>query len=314
MNSVPDWNELLTNFIHAWNKGDYYTKNVEAEVDAVQQALRTRKGPPKLREWGRDLVKSWDNGDFYTKELDMSAEWAEDLLRMRLANNESGMSLRKDLIRLAHDRPDLRPALLPVLKEAGRGSASGYVEDSMMKALDALNLAYGGMDYRFSRDGKIESLSRDDLKKVSDAKWTVTQALRKIKEALDTLKDVDLGYTGQHRYGGDRTARHRLDGVRGHTLMPANVKSKLPDIGGQEDVSDPMVYVRYFSPYSGAVWLITEFDGQDEMFGWAELFPGGGELGYMSLRDLEGQERRGLPLIERDLYFRPKALSQAKRD
>jgi len=45
------------------------------------------------------------------------------------------------------------------------------------------------------------------------------------------------------------------------------------------------------------------------------LHPGGGELGYMSLRELEGLNRRGLPLVERDMYWgNPRPLSKAKRD
>jgi len=110
-------------------------------------------------------------------------------------------------------------------------------------------------------------------------------------------------------------AKHPLDGVRRHTLMPANIARRIPKMRGQEDVDDPIVYLKLFSPYSGARWLITEFDGRDEMFGWAELHPGGGELGYMSLRELEGLNRRGLPLVERDMYWgNPRPLSKAKRD
>lgn len=109
---------------------------------------------------------------------------------------------------------------------------------------------------------------------------------------------------------------HRLDGVRRHKLMPADIRAKIPPIGGQEGVDDPIVWVKFFSPYGNgaATWLVTEFDGQDEMFGWADLGYGGGELGYMSLSELEGMERRGLPLVERDTSWRPMPLSKAKRD
>lgn len=105
----------------------------------------------------------------------------------------------------------------------------------------------------------------------------------------------------------------RLDGVRGHKLMPADLKSKIPDLYAQEEEKDPMVYAKFFSPYTGATWLVTEFDGRDTMFGWADLGMGMGELGYISLSELDNLHRRGLPLVERDLYFRPKPLSQAKR-
>lgn len=46
------------------------------------------------------------------------------------------------------------------------------------------------------------------------------------------------------------------------------------------------------------------------MFGWAELFPGSGELGYISLSELEEANRRNLPLIKHDTSFRPAPLSK----
>ena len=106
---------------------------------------------------------------------------------------------------------------------------------------------------------------------------------------------------------------HRLDGIRGHKLMPADIRAKIPDIRGQESADDPVVWVKYFSPYTGALWLVTEFDGQDEMFGWADLGYGMGELGYISLSELEGLSKGMLPLVERDTSWRPVPLSKAKR-
>jgi len=97
-------------------------------------------------------------------------------------------------------------------------------------------------------------------------------------------------------------------------LMPSALKAKIPAIGSTAEDSDPIAWVKFFSPYSGGLWLITELDGQDEMFGWAELHPGMGELGYISFRELQSLKGMGgrLPLVERDLSFKPKPLSQAK--
>ena len=105
--------------------------------------------------------------------------------------------------------------------------------------------------------------------------------------------------------------------VRRHKFLTAELRKRLPALYSQEDVADPLVVVKFFSPYSGAYWLITEFDGKDRMFGWAELMPGMGELGYVSLKEIEGAVGgtgllRGLPLVERDLYFDPVPLSEAK--
>lgn len=95
--------------------------------------------------------------------------------------------------------------------------------------------------------------------------------------------------------------------------MPAAVKSKIPKLYSQENNPDPTVWLKFFSPYSNATWYITEFDGRDRMFGWADLGMGGGELGYISLSELEEANRNGLPLVERDLSFRPVPLSKVAR-
>ena len=110
-----------------------------------------------------------------------------------------------------------------------------------------------------------------------------------------------------------KTAAHRLDGVRGHQLLPATVARKLPAIYSQENVADPVAQVKLFSPYTGAVWYLTEYDpSSKQAFGWADLGMGGGELGYIHIPELEGLNRRGLPLVERDLYWKPMPLSRAK--
>ena len=105
-------------------------------------------------------------------------------------------------------------------------------------------------------------------------------------------------------------ARHPLDGVRKHQLMPNNIARKIPKLYSQEDVEDPTVWVKFFSPYGRGVWYVTEFDGRDRMFGWADV--GHGELGYMSLKELQSANRNGLPLVERDLSWKPLPLSKAK--
>jgi hypothetical protein len=110
-----------------------------------------------------------------------------------------------------------------------------------------------------------------------------------------------------------KTATHPLDKVRGHDLWPATVARKVPTLYSQEKEEDPIAWVKLFSPYTNAVWYITEYDpSSKEAFGWADLGMGGGELGYISIRELEGLNKRGLPLVERDLYWKPMPLSRAK--
>ena len=100
--------------------------------------------------------------------------------------------------------------------------------------------------------------------------------------------------------------------ARKQKLMPANIRAAMPALYSQESNPDPTVHLKLFSPYSGATWYITEFDGQDIMFGWADLGHGEGELGYISLGELENAYRGRLPLVERDTSFRPTPLSKLK--
>ena len=51
---------------------------------------------------------------------------------------------------------------------------------------------------------------------------------------------------------------------------------------------DATVYAGYYVPGHIAVWFVTEYGADyDEIFGWAEIIPGCGELGYTSLAELE---------------------------
>jgi hypothetical protein len=103
---------------------------------------------------------------------------------------------------------------------------------------------------------------------------------------------------------------HPLDRARRHQIMPATVAKSLPALYSQENVADPLVRVKFFSPYSGAVWYVTEYDSATRTaFGRADLGMGGGELGNNDIGEIESVERRGLPLVERDLYFTPVPLS-----
>jgi len=92
-------------------------------------------------------------------------------------------------------------------------------------------------------------------------------------------------------------------------MTKANVKS-LPPLYSQENVKDPMVKVKFFTPDSNWTWYATEFDGKDTFFGY--VVGHDKELGYFSLKEL--QTNRG-PMglhIERDKWFTPTRLSVVK--
>jgi hypothetical protein len=98
-------------------------------------------------------------------------------------------------------------------------------------------------------------------------------------------------------------------------LLTKDVEKRMPALYSQENVDDPTVVVKFFDPCSSATWFVTE--GQREgddflMFGLCYIHEP--ELGYVALSEL--QEYKG-PLgigIERDKWWTPKPLSEARKE
>jgi hypothetical protein len=105
---------------------------------------------------------------------------------------------------------------------------------------------------------------------------------------------------------------------RGHNFYPPlEVERKIPALGATDnpdmDVEDTIVYLHYFSP--SADWYVTEWNPvTGEAFGWAELLPGCGEWGYMSLPELESIYIPPFTIIERDMYWDPKPMSAVLKE
>ncbi|MGH9948625.1 MAG: DUF2958 domain-containing protein [Pyrinomonadaceae bacterium] len=89
-------------------------------------------------------------------------------------------------------------------------------------------------------------------------------------------------------------------------------RSSIPKLRRQSDVSDPVVYAKFFFPTSSWTWFVTEGqpDAEDFLFfGYVIGFES--EWGYFTLRELEEVEVSGFR-IERDIYFEPKPFSQCR--
>lgn len=80
-------------------------------------------------------------------------------------------------------------------------------------------------------------------------------------------------------------------------------------------VPDHKPVLKVFNPSGAAVWLFTEFDGDDTLFGLCDLGMGCPEVGYASLKELESLKGPlGLPM-ERDRWFKAsKTLNQYRED
>lgn len=89
-------------------------------------------------------------------------------------------------------------------------------------------------------------------------------------------------------------------------LLTKEILKKFPAIGdtGDKDAADVPIIAKFFIASSSATWYATEYNPDtNEMFGFAEILPGCGELGYFNfneIKDLRGKFGLGL---ERDLYF-----------
>lgn len=98
------------------------------------------------------------------------------------------------------------------------------------------------------------------------------------------------------------------------TLTKAN-RAALPPLYSQDGKGmDAIAHVKLFG--SGRwTWYVTEFDGEDTMFGYvlSGLGQDCDELGYFSLAELESLSFPpfGLP-IERDLHFTPCTLRECE--
>jgi len=95
-------------------------------------------------------------------------------------------------------------------------------------------------------------------------------------------------------------------------LLTEDIRKKIPPLYSQENVEDPIVHVKFFTPWTQWTWYATEFDGKDIFFGWVVGLEK--ELGYFSLSEMESVRGPGGIMIERDMYFNPKPLSEVMAD
>ena len=118
--------------------------------------------------------------------------------------------------------------------------------------------------------------------------------------------------------GTTRTAtmwQDRNGGLRRHKLMTKELGEKIPALYANEDVEDydsVIAHVKFFSPYNGWLWYVTEWEAETGLcFGLVEGFET--ELGYFSLDELaEVTVFGGVPAVERDLYWKPETLGDIR--
>lgn len=87
-------------------------------------------------------------------------------------------------------------------------------------------------------------------------------------------------------------------------MLTQENRRALPALYAQEGKGgEATAYVKFFHPLSDYRLYVTEFDGDDTLFGIV-FSHGEWELGYSSLSELTAVRVLGLPM-ERDRYFTP---------
>ncbi len=96
-----------------------------------------------------------------------------------------------------------------------------------------------------------------------------------------------------------------------HDLMPAWLAATVPHLYSEENVADPLVRAKFFTPDSSWTWYCLEYDPSARLcFGLVDGFEQ--ELGYFDLTELEQVVGPFGLHVERDLYFVPCPLSQVR--
>lgn len=94
-------------------------------------------------------------------------------------------------------------------------------------------------------------------------------------------------------------------------LLTKEIERKLPPLYSQEKNPDPVAQVKFFCPWNSWTWYATEYSPEEKIFfGLVDGFDR--ELGYFSLEELESVTGKFGLKIERDMYWRPRPLSECK--
>jgi hypothetical protein len=93
---------------------------------------------------------------------------------------------------------------------------------------------------------------------------------------------------------------------------PKNISMFVPRLRKQEKSKDPVAYLHFSVPNTYWHWYATEFDGQNEFFGW--IFGHETEPGYFLLSEFEEFNRTNPVLqVVWDEKFTPRPISEVKR-
>lgn len=99
-------------------------------------------------------------------------------------------------------------------------------------------------------------------------------------------------------------------------LLTPEIELLIPPLYSGEEIQteEKVAVAKYFSPYSNWTWFVTEGGREEDNFIFFGLVYGlEKEWGYFSLSEFQSAKKGDLPLIERDLYFKPTKISDLEK-
>jgi hypothetical protein len=113
------------------------------------------------------------------------------------------------------------------------------------------------------------------------------------------------------QFPGTPTSVNKEEQVN-NELLPDELRKSLPPLYAQENVENPIVHAKFFTPDSNWTWFVTEGSPQVEdfiFFGYVIGFES--EWGYFALSELSAARGPSGLAIERDLQFQAIPMQQA---
>jgi len=96
-------------------------------------------------------------------------------------------------------------------------------------------------------------------------------------------------------------------------LIPQTLLSDIPDLYATEGQTNPLCYIKLFTPDSNWTWYIIELSKSDTSTCYGYVKGLESELGYFTLEELESVHGPLGLAIERDFSFTPTAFATIKK-
>lgn len=96
-------------------------------------------------------------------------------------------------------------------------------------------------------------------------------------------------------------------------LLTDELIKNLPPLYSTENIKDPLIQCKFFTPDSSWSWYVLEFDKTNEIF-FGYVCGLERELGYFSLQELASVTGQLGLHVERDISFKPVKLSVIKKE